>query len=197
MNEADRRVKRTRRSLGEALVALAKEKEYDEITIQEITDRADVGYRTFFRHYDDKDALLLDVLQATMDEVHQLLTRPTAADLASPEFMTMPAENGRIIFQHVRENNELYRLLLKSGPVAMGPVQAIACRQIQGSFAVIPDSPIPQEIVANHVVSAVFSLIRWWLDNDMPYRPKEMGEYMARLIMLPTWQAISGRIAIH
>jgi AcrR family transcriptional regulator len=183
--------------LGEALVALAREKEYDEITIQEITDRADVGYRTYFRHYDDKDALLLDVLQATMGEVHQLLTRPAGADLANPEFMTRPAENGRIIFQHVRDNSELYRLLLKSGPVALGPVRTIACRQMQGSFAVVPDSPIPQEIVANHVVSAVFSLIRWWLDNDMPYRPKEMGEYMARLIMLPTWQAVSGRLAIH
>jgi AcrR family transcriptional regulator len=40
MEQADRRVRRTKKSLEDALIALTLEKEYDEITIQEITDRA-------------------------------------------------------------------------------------------------------------------------------------------------------------
>ena len=43
MNSTDRRVRRTQKSLGDALIALALEKDFDEITIQEITDRADIG----------------------------------------------------------------------------------------------------------------------------------------------------------
>ena len=86
MEKEDRRVRRTKKSLGDALIALAQEEEYDEITIQEITDRADIGYRTFFRHYTDKDELLKDVLGATMQELRELMVPPQPELLASPNF---------------------------------------------------------------------------------------------------------------
>ena len=76
MNPTDRRVRRTQKALGDALITLALEKEYDEITIQEITDRADIGYRTFFRHYSDKDELLMDVLSSVRMEMRELMGSP-------------------------------------------------------------------------------------------------------------------------
>ena len=190
MNPEDRRVKRTRKLLAEALVSLALEKGYEEITIQEITDRADIGYRTFFRHYQDKDDLLQDVLRTTMAEVHQLMRLPSPDKLADPSFHEAPLENGRILFQHVQDNADAYRVLLQSGPVGLEPVRAFACQEATGLFSAIPDSPIPPEIMANHVISANFSLIRWWLNNDMPYSPEKMGEYSAQLIMGPVRQIL-------
>src|SRR5215216_5723876 len=53
----DRRSRRTRRMLGEALMTLMLEKRYDTITVQEIIDRANVGRSTFYAHYLDKDDL--------------------------------------------------------------------------------------------------------------------------------------------
>ena len=41
----DRRVRRTQNSLKEALIAEAREKGYKNITIQDVTTRADVGCR--------------------------------------------------------------------------------------------------------------------------------------------------------
>ena len=191
MNEADRRVKRTRRLLGQALVELTLEKGYEEVTIQEITDRADIGYRTYFRHYADKDALLRDVLGEMLAEVRQLMILPSTATFVG--FEPMPGENGRILFQHVQENSDLYRVFLSSGPVVMEPVMGSTCRKAHGFFDAVPDSPIPLEIVANHVVASIFALIRWWLENGKPYPPQQMGEYAAKLIMTPTRQAILGR----
>ncbi len=191
MNEADRRVKRTRRLLGQALVELTLEKGYEAVTIQEITDRADVGYRTYFRHYADKDALLEDVLGEMLAEVRQLMILPSTATFVG--FEPAPEENGRILFQHVQENSDLYRVFLSSGPLVMGPIMTSACRKAHGFFDAVPDSPIPLEIVANHLIGSLFVLIRWWLENDKPYPPQQMGEYAARLIMLPTRQAILGR----
>ena len=46
----DRRVTRTRKLLTEALISLSLEKGYEAVTIRDITDRAGVGYATFFRH---------------------------------------------------------------------------------------------------------------------------------------------------
>ena len=86
MEHVDRRVRRTKKSLGNALIALTLEKEYEEITIQEITERADVGYRTYFRHYADKDELLKDVLSTTMMELRELMSPPTPEIMVDPNF---------------------------------------------------------------------------------------------------------------
>jgi len=190
MNLVDRRVRRTKRLLEEALVALTLEKEYDGVTIQEITDRADVGYRTFFRHYQDKDALLKDVLASMLGELRRLLVIPSRKEVTDPAFDQIPTENGRILFEHVKANCDLYRVMLRSGPVAMESIRAFACAQAEDAFDGLAGGAVPQEIVANHIVSANFSLVRWWLDNQMPYTPEKMGEYSARLIMMPVWELV-------
>ncbi len=64
----DRRVLRTHAALQDALLDLILEKRYDEITVEEITDWANVGRTTFYLHYQDKDALLLDVTGDFADE---------------------------------------------------------------------------------------------------------------------------------
>ncbi len=55
----DRRTVKTKKLLAEALKELILEKEYDEITIQEIIDRANVGRSTFYTHYENKEQLLV------------------------------------------------------------------------------------------------------------------------------------------
>ena len=59
MEKADRRIRRTQKSLHDALIALVLRKNYDLITIQEILDRADVGRATFYSHFKGKDELLI------------------------------------------------------------------------------------------------------------------------------------------
>ena len=49
----DRRVRRTRTLLLTALLDLIVEKGYDEVTVQEIVDRANVGRSTFYTHFLD------------------------------------------------------------------------------------------------------------------------------------------------
>ena len=55
----DRRVQRTRALLLSALLDLIVEQGYEEITVQDIVDRANVGRSTFYAHFLDKRELLL------------------------------------------------------------------------------------------------------------------------------------------
>ena len=59
--EPDRRIRRTRRALTDALISLTSEHPYRSIQVRDITDRADVGYATFYRHYESKDDLMLAI----------------------------------------------------------------------------------------------------------------------------------------
>jgi len=54
----DPRILRSRRMLMEALVRLLNQKEFDDISIQEIADEATLNRATFYLHYPDKNALL-------------------------------------------------------------------------------------------------------------------------------------------
>src|SRR5690348_15324205 len=104
MDVQDRRVKRTQKLLAKALIALTLEKGYDAVTIRDITDRADVGYATFFRHYHDKDALLHDVTDVVLEELLELLgAQPSGAD---------PTAVGTLIFRFAQAHSEIIRVLL-------------------------------------------------------------------------------------
>lgn len=180
----DRRIKRTHKLLQEALVILTLEKGYESVTIRELTERADVGYATFFRHYADKDALLADVLEAMKDEFLNVL------DPLS--IVTDPERTGVLIFEYVRANADLCRVLLNSSETmaVIKPLQQIGLQENRMLMqAASPDS-VPPEIASNHLMTSLVMLIRWWLDNDMPYSPERMGRIAAELIIRPVLAAL-------
>src|SRR5256885_10811660 len=55
----DQRVRRTRDRLGDAIMALLVEKPFDDITVQDVLDRAEVSRSTFYTHFRDKNDLFL------------------------------------------------------------------------------------------------------------------------------------------
>jgi AcrR family transcriptional regulator len=185
MEQIDRRVRRTKKSLGDALIALALEKGYEAITIQEITDRADIGYRTFFRHYSDKDELLKDVLRATMRELRELMASPQPEFFSDPNLKATDWKDGIVLFRHVQEHSDLYRVLLRSERTFIESVIEFTVQEIKANLGLLIEPDIPSEIIANHMVSATLALVRWWLDTDMSYPPEVMGDYAFRLIAQP------------
>jgi AcrR family transcriptional regulator len=176
--------------LGEALIALTLEKNYKEITIQDITDRGDVGYRTFFRHYADKDELLKDVLASTMRELRELIGPPTPDMFARPGAGGLELTYGVMLFEHIQQHSDLYRVLLRSERSVIESLIAFAIEEFKANFEPLTQTDIPADIVAHHLVSATFALARWWLDHEMPHSPAQMGEYHARLIVRPIQEMI-------
>ncbi len=189
MEKIDRRVRRTRKLLGDALIELALEKDFEAITIQEITDRADIGYRTFFRHYADKEALLLDVLRNIREEMRQFILPPSLDQILQNPGAAL-LEQGQYFqhkqfFEHVQTHHKLYRVLLFGNRNLLQPMKLFAMQEFRANFSPPFKMPIPFEIVINHVISSILALVRWWLEADMPYNPEEMGEYAYQLIIEP------------
>jgi AcrR family transcriptional regulator len=173
----DRRIKRTQQLLARALIALTLEKGYEAVTIRDITERAEIGYATFFRHYRAKDELLQVVLDVVVTEL---------VDLMHPvEFGTDPKTMGVVIFRYVQEHNEMVRVLLNSHALLEKTIETVT-QDILRERTPVPDSPIPAEIAANHIVTSSIALIRWWLEHQMPYPPERMGIIYYELIMRPT-----------
>lgn len=179
MDMQDRRVRRTQKLLAKALIALTLEKGYESITIRDITERADIGYATFFRHYRDKDALLREVADVVLADLYVLL--PVAPDLNT-------ASIGAPLFRYVQENSNVILVLISSrgSSTLLQHIIDVTLQKILRENVPLPASPIPPEIAAYHLVSSSIALIQWWLEHNMPYPPEHMGVIFQQLIVQPT-----------
>jgi AcrR family transcriptional regulator len=61
----DPRIRRTRQLLQDALKRLLEEKEFDKISVQDITEAATLNRATFYAHYTDKFALLGELIRVS------------------------------------------------------------------------------------------------------------------------------------
>jgi AcrR family transcriptional regulator len=171
--------------LRQALAELIVQRGYESISIRDVAAEASVGYATYFRHYPSKDALLLDLLQRSIQDMAQLLPPGRDAD---------PAEEGRAIFTHAAQHEQLFRILLRGeGTLALlEEVQAAAVAEVMDRFAGRREPAIPLEILAHHLVASIIALIGWWVQRGQPYPPERMGQIYAEMIMQP-FTALAGQ----
>ena len=181
----DRRVERTRQQLKSALMELVAEKGYDAITIQEITDRANVGRTTFYLHYESKDDLLLDHHQ---DFASHLTLRPLRyEDLLAPE----PPESFVRFLEELAASRAVYLAITqaRSADLIMKGIQQQMVADLLANLAGIkmaetPDFPL--ELLANYLAGAQLALIDWWLTGRSPHT----AQTVARLLHAMQRQAL-------
>jgi len=187
MNDAreDRRVRRTRRLLQEALLALSLEKGYDQVTIQELLERADVGRATFYAHFRDKDDLLLSGSAEVRESWRQNLA---AAATRDSDGSAVGFELAQALFEHAASHRRLYRALVgrRAGAVvlkyASEQLVTLLREHLDEVVASRRLSPaVPPEVTVQYLASALLGTLTWWLDNDMPYPAEQMGRMFLRL----------------
>ena len=191
----DPRVKRTRRLLRDALVSLILKKDFASITIREITERAEVAYITFYRHYESLDQLLMEVLDEGLVELMtHIETLAKQSDRSSLE------TEGRLIFEFIGQKADLFHILIKSQSVTR-----VRKKVVSNISAIFQKSCVPLErlgnqvtinIASNHIATSLLSLIEWWLENNMKPSPIEMGKVYKSLIIDSTVGAVSSLSAV-
>jgi len=188
--KVDPRVRRTRRLLQDALVSLILEKDYASISIKELTDRAEVAYITFYRHFESLDQLLLEVLDKGLRELMKHIeTLAQQSDASALE------TEGRLIFEYIEQKADLFRILLKSQSVVR--VRKKVVRNIAVIFqkSCLPlarsNNSTMVAITSNHIATSLLALIEWWLENKMSPAPAQMGKIYKNLIIDATVRAVA------
>jgi len=188
----DRRTSRTRRSLSEALVELIKEKRFDDITVQNVIDRADIGRSTFYSHFRDKEDLFQRDWQRFLDGFAQHIDWEKAG-----EGSFVPVV---YLFSHLQDYHHFYKGLVrsrktdavfKSGRIHLSQKIETALASLLRSK---PAPTVSLPILANYLASELFALLQWWLDHEMPYPPERMDEIFHELVT-PTFRAALGKSA--
>jgi AcrR family transcriptional regulator len=185
--KSDRRSRRSRRLIIDALLALMREKRYDRITVQEIIDRADVGRTTFYAQFRNKE----DVLESEFERVFNLLHEQHTRSGEEPADHILPSLG---LFRHVHQHQPLFSALVHG--LGMDQHEQGVRRYLRHhaaqQLAVAAGSrtlAVPTEIVADYLAGALLTLVRWWLDHELPYTPEQMEAIFQQLAM-PGVQAL-------
>lgn len=177
-------MRRTRRLIQEALVALILEKGYEAVTVTDIIDRADVGRSTFYSHFTDKEAVLL----SNIDELAFLRPAPTGGQGELFGF-SLP------MFEHVREQERLVRALLGrrgGGPVHMRGEQLLADLVRDELVAAGARASAALDLLVVCVVGAFMGLLRAWVDGEATASPAELDAAF-RTAVEPGVRAVLGQ----
>lgn len=168
--KTDRRVRRTKRRLKQALLELIEQGDYDRVTVEDITARADVGRSTFYTHFTSKDHLLF----AGFDEWLLSLADTVPAVGASDRFrFSLP------LLEHVREQRRFARA------VFVGAGDANVRRRFTTLLVELIgrelDRMTPQgsgdtrqlrEARAHSLAGAFLGLVSWWIQVGLGPSPE-------------------------
>jgi len=191
----DRRVQRTRRALRNALLELVKEKKYDDISVEEITQHANLGRATFYLHYKDKEDLLVDEFNEIVNERARTISDIPFSDWLPALDPENAAENKPAIpllmaFQHVNNHADLYRILLKSekSDRTLERIRKIISQAISEFMQKKLESDpipilfeVPIDLLAAYFSGALLSCVDWWFEQGLTYTPEEMTRMFQRL----------------
>jgi len=102
----DRRVRRTKKVLREALAELLMEKNIQNITVRELTDKADVNRSTFYANFKDIFDLYSQVEDVVIQEINEILS--TEHNLDAKIFFNT-------LLRYIFDNKQISRLVLTDG----------------------------------------------------------------------------------
>jgi AcrR family transcriptional regulator len=176
MNRAERRREHTLLQLRQAAMELIFEHGYANLTIRAITERADLGYGTFYLYFAEKDDIVWDLMfglaQAEAKRITELL-----ADVPFPRreylswielfrfahanrerFVSMLGTNGSVTLIHRYQNwlAQLHETNLRAGLYSAG-------------------LDVPLDFLSQFSSGALVRLMVWWLETPNTYTPEDMA----------------------
>lgn len=187
--KVDRRVLRTRLALREALLSLLEEKDYNRITVEEITERANLGRATFYLHYKDREDLLLEQFAELIDDLAQQIAHLSILEWQQ---QSLPGRPLLLVFQHVAENEKMYRLILSGEGryQATERLRSIIVTAADGLvqskselLSLLASRKIPFHFLANYLSGALVASICWWLEEYPTYQAEQMAGLFQRMLM--------------
>lgn len=179
----DRRQKRSRKVICEALLTLMKDKPIEEITIKELTDIADVNRKTFYNNYGS----IMDVKHELEDNLIQLFFSFVKAESIEDKIVEADMNPGRLIHCLIRtvdEDRAKARIIFDSGE------STILLRHLKDIL-----NPYIMSLAQEHnvtesemayalyfIASGTMSVIKAWLNDEINASSLEMENILITLI---------------
>lgn len=180
----DRRQKKTREAIFAAFAELLTEKNYNQISVQEIIDAADIGRTTFYAHFETKDFLLKELCEELFNHIID-----TAMGLPhGPRHDYCDNESDSVflhLLRHLQENdlNILKLLSGENNEIFLRYFKSNLKKLIVSQYGErLKNRPLPEDYLINHISSSFVETVGWWISGKMKEPPDAITEYFLSTI---------------
>lgn len=176
----DRRVVRTKTALAQALFDLCGEKEFDRITITELTKRANVDRKTFYLHYRSVGDILEDFYAEHLARLQEKLEREVRAEVLDVQGYFRALSNS------LEENLGLYQCLVR------GPAydffrerlrEILHCRVLGGLQTKTVGRREMLPVYAEFVTNGVLGVYLEWLRGNLTLSGEELARQLSGAVL--------------
>ncbi|MCP8970902.1 TetR/AcrR family transcriptional regulator [Ectobacillus ponti] len=177
MSIVDRRIQKSQKAIKDAFVELMAEKGFDQITMQDLSERANVGRRTIYHHYMDKYDLLDKLIGEHLDELSTLCEATAELNYA---------EGTVIWFQYFERNYSFFSTMLasKGAPAFRSRFLAFVIEELKHEMDVTEgkNQGLHQNIILRFFGAAVVEIVESWFTSEIAEPAAVVAEQMGRLL---------------
>ena len=178
----DRRQKKTKTAIYNAFAKLLKEKNYNQISVQEIIDLADVGRTTFYTHFETKDFLLKNMCEELFGHIISAAINfkennncEFYSDSVFLHLLRHLMQNDMGILELLNcENNEIFLRYFKSN------LNTLIIKQFNQDL--FNKASLPKDYLINHIASSFVETVCFWLKNGKKQTPEVITDYFLKTI---------------
>ncbi|MNB90638.1 HTH-type transcriptional repressor Bm3R1 [compost metagenome] len=177
MPVVDRRVLKSQEAIKKAFIELMSELGFDHITIQHISDRANVGRRTIYHHYMDKYDLLDKLIEEHINELGRLCE--SAAELSF-------VEANLIWFEYFENNYSFFSTMLasKGAPYFRSRFLAFVIKELEGEVNIVEakSQGLSKDVIVRFFGAAIVGIVESYFTNEIQHSPQVVAEQVGILL---------------
>ncbi|PKF85693.1 TetR family transcriptional regulator [Bacillus sp. BA3] len=177
MSRVDRRVQKSQEAIKNAFIELMSEKSFDHITIQDISDRANVGRRTIYDHYMDKFDLLDKLIEEHINELRILCESASELNFV---------EGNLIWFEYFELNSSFFSTMLgsKGAPAFRSHFLEFVIQELEGEVDVTEgkNQGLSKDLILKFFGAAIVEIVEAWFTNGLSEPTQVVAEQVGHLL---------------
>jgi AcrR family transcriptional regulator len=180
----DLRVRKTKKALSDAFISLLQEKRFEEITINELCEKAEIRRATFYKHYTDKFHFLARFTRSLRDQFDVSFWDSDKPD-TTPEYYVEYVRNA---IKYIDKHDDVVSNILKSDlfPTMMTVIIEQNYRDtkehLERSVAAGMQLQAPVETAAAMLAGGVATSIYIWLLSGKKKSGDDLAEEIGAMI---------------
>ncbi|MDO5388851.1 MAG: TetR/AcrR family transcriptional regulator [Clostridia bacterium] len=180
----DRRQQKTRAAIFDAFSTLLKTKKFNNITVQEIIDEANIGRSTFYSHFETKDELLKAMCTDIFTHIFsEELSKEKTHDF-SKDYNGLEQKITHILY-HLKDSKRDIKGILscESGELFIKYFKEYLSEMFEQYTNTLTQN-VPSDFLLNHLSGSLVNAIQWWIKKDMEIPPEKISKYYMKLIRI-------------
>ena len=181
IDKVDRRIERTRNAIISAFKEMIIDKEFKEITIKELAERANINRKTFYLHYESMEEILFDLTVEISDQIFEGLNEKGFFDENTYDINILI----ECIENLLESNYELTRKVVSANSYRFFSrnikdiIKDSFIRKVRNKVKL---SPYMMNLLGDYVGSGLAKLLKDWFDDQGDLSSKEVAELASLII---------------